>query len=301
MQQPSPNRVARNLASMVALSHTIFGLPFGLVSAALAHRAALADGETGLTALKLFWIVAAFTGARTAAMSFNRIVDREIDKQNPRTASRELPSGKVSLKQAIALTCAASALFLISAAALGALSFWLAPLCLGIVFSYSLAKRWGWGCHLLLGLALSLSPFGAWIGVRNSLQGWPVPLALMLAVGTWVAGFDIIYSLQDESFDRGKGLHSIPVRFGAKGALVLSAALHVLTIGALIGVHILAGLSSFHILALLAMGGLLFWEHWIVRPNDLSRVNRAFFDLNGYAGIAYLVLTLLDLWRHCPA
>lgn len=294
---PSSTGVARNLASMVALSHTIFGLPFGLVSAALAHRAALADGEPGLTVMKLLWIVLAFTGARTAAMSFNRIVDRDIDRQNPRTASRELPSGKVSIQQAIALTLGASFLFLVSAGALGSLSFWLSPFCLAIVFSYSLAKRWGWGCHLLLGLALSLSPFGAWIGVRDSLAGWPVPLALMLAVGTWVAGFDIIYSLQDERFDRGKGLHSIPVRFGATGALFISALLHVVTILALCVVHSLADLGVFHILAIMAMSALLFWEHWIVRPDDLSRVNRAFFDLNGYAGIAYLVLTLFDLWR----
>lgn len=296
MQPPAPP-VARNLASMVALSHTIFGLPFGLVSAALAHKAAIEQGEVGLTAMKLLWIVLAFTGARTAAMSFNRIVDREIDKANPRTAQRELPSGKVSLQQAIALTVGASLLFLFSAGALGWLSLVLAPFCLMIVFSYSLAKRWSWGCHLLLGLALSLSPFGAWIGVRDSLAGWPVPAALMLAVGTWVAGFDIIYSLQDESFDRKRGLHSIPVRFGATGALVLSALLHMVTIAALVLVHQLANLGAFHVLSILAMAGLLFWEHWIVRPNDLSRVNRAFFDLNGYAGIAYLVFTLLDLWR----
>lgn len=298
--QPSPPQVARNLASMVALSHTIFGLPFGLASAALAHRAAFLDGEPGLSFGKLFWIVVAFTGARTAAMSFNRLVDRDIDRANPRTKTREIPSGKVSVKQAILLTAGSSALFLLAAAALGSLSFWLAPFCLAIVFSYSLAKRWGWGCHLLLGLALSLSPFGAWIGVRDSLAGWPVPFALMLAVGTWVAGFDIIYSLQDEAFDRAKGLHSIPVRFGTRGALVLSALLHLVTIAGLVAVHLLAGLGAFHVLAVMAMALLLFWEHWIVRPNDLSRINRAFFDLNGYAGIAYLGLTLIDLWHTWP-
>lgn len=294
---PAPSQpVARNLASMVALSHTVFGLPFGLASAALAHRYALENGLPGLSWAKLFWIVLAFTGARTAAMAFNRIVDRKIDGENPRTAQRELPSGKVSLPQALALTAGASLLFMVSAGALGSLSLKLAPLCLAIVFSYSLAKRWGWGCHLLLGLALSLSPFGAWIGVLESLQGWPTPAALMLAVGSWVTGFDIIYSLQDEGFDRRKGLHSIPVRFGTTGALVLSAGLHLLTIFALVVLHAVAGLGFFHILAIFAMAVLLFWEHWIVRPGDLSRINRAFFDLNGYAGIAYLGLTLLDLW-----
>lgn len=281
---------------MVALSHTVFGLPFGLVSAALANRAAHLAGEPGLTLSKLVWIILAFTGARTAAMGFNRIVDRHIDAANPRTQARELPSGKVSLRQAVLLTAGASLLFLLSAGALGSLSFRLAPFCLAIVFSYSLTKRWSWACHLILGLALSLSPMGAWIGVRDSLAGWPVPLALMLAVGSWVAGFDVIYSLQDHKFDKERGLHSIPVRFGPFFALVLSAGLHVITVLGLVAVHFLADLGAFHLCAVAAMASLLFWEHWIVRPHDLSKVNRAFFDINGYAGIAYFVLTMLDLF-----
>lgn len=289
--------MASRLASMVALRHTIFGLPFCLVSALLAHKAALAEGEVGLTGLKLLWIVLAFTGARTAAMAFNRIVDRHIDAQNPRTATRELPQQRVSLPAAIALTAASTLLFILSAAALGRLPLALTPLCLLLIFGYSLSKRWNWGCHLILGLALSLSPAGAWVGVRDSFAGWPTPLGLMFAVSTWVAGFDIIYSLQDRDFDTKTGLHSIPVRFGVEGALIISAALHLITIWALVFVHQSAELGLFHALGVLIMAALLSWEHWIVRPNDLSRIDRAFFQLNGYAALAYLLCTCVDIFR----
>ena len=292
----SQTQLARDLARMVALSHTVFGLPFGLASALLAHRFAVAHGEEGLTAMKILWIVLAFTGARTAGMAFNRIVDREFDAANPRTAQRELPSGKVSLRSAIAFTAVATALFLGSSAALGRLALYLSPLCLLFVFGYSLTKRWSWACHLILGIALSLSPAGAWVGVLDSFEGWPIPLALMIAVSSWVAGFDIIYSLQDRVFDRERGLHSVPVRFGAFGALVVSAGLHVVTIASLLAVHILADLGWWHAIATCCMAALLTWEHWIVRPNDLSRVNRAFFDLNGYAGVGYFVFSFADFF-----
>jgi 4-hydroxybenzoate polyprenyltransferase len=284
----------RAFASLVKLSHTIFGLPFALASAALAHRAAIAAGEPGLDAMRLVLILVAFTAARTAAMGFNRIVDRRIDAANPRTADRELPRGLIGVKTVWAFTLGAAAMFVGSAIALGPLPGLLAAPALAIVLGYSLFKRFSWTSHLVLGTALALAPGGAWIAVTGSLDAAP-PLLLMLAVATWVAGFDVIYSLMDERFDREHGLHSIPVRFGAKGALVLSAALHFGTVLALVAVHVVAGLGLAHAVGLFAIAAVLAYEHTIVRPNDLSRIGKAFFDLNGWVSLAYLAATIVDV------
>ncbi|MCA9714945.1 MAG: putative 4-hydroxybenzoate polyprenyltransferase, partial [Myxococcales bacterium] len=284
----------RTFSSLVKLGHTIFGLPFALAAATLAHQAARASGSEGLTIARLLWILLAFTAARTAAMGFNRVVDRSIDAENPRTADRELPRGALSVRAASLLTALSAAAFLGAAWALGPLPGVLALPCLALVLVYSLFKRFSWSAHIVLGCALALAPGGAWIAVTGSFAGWPVPTLLMVAVATWVAGFDIIYSLQDEGFDRARGLHSIPVRFGARGALVLSALLHLGTVGALVALHALAGLGLVHGLGVALIGVILVYEHWIVRPGDLSRVDKAFFDLNGYVSIAYLACVLLD-------
>jgi 4-hydroxybenzoate polyprenyltransferase len=284
----------RAFASLVKLSHTIFGLPFALAAAALAHRTAVAAGATGLDARRLVLILVAFTAARAAAMGFNRIVDRRIDAANPRTADRELPRGIIGVRSAWGFTLGAAAIFGATAIALGPLPGLLAVPALLVVFGYSLFKRFSWTSHLMLGIALALAPGGAWIAVTGTLDAAP-PLLLMLAVATWVAGFDVIYSLMDERFDRDHGLHSIPVRFGAKGALVLSAALHVGTVAALVGVHVVAGLGLAHALGLVAITGVLVYEHAIVRPGDLSRVNKAFFDLNGWVSLAYVAAVLADV------
>ena len=284
-------------ASLVRLSHTIFGLPFTLAAAILAHRAALAglgDG-IGMTWLKLVWIVLAFTGARTAAMGFNRIVDRKIDAANPRTATRELPAGAISLRAATLLTTLAALVFVGSAAALGPVALALSPLCLIIVCGYSLFKRFSWTAHLILGVALALGPAGAWVAVTGSLEGFTLPGVMMLAVGSWVAGFDVIYSLQDRDYDSEVGLHSIPVVFGVRGALALSAGLHLVTSAALIALHLLAGLGLPHLIGLCAVIAILIYEHIIVRPDDLSRINKAFFDLNGWISIAYFAAMLIDV------
>ncbi|EDM77352.1 4-hydroxybenzoate polyprenyltransferase-related protein [Plesiocystis pacifica SIR-1] len=285
-------------ASLVRLSHTIFGLPFTLASAILAHRAAtttgLGDG-VGMTWLKLVWIVLAFTGARTAAMGFNRIVDRDIDAANPRTANRELPAGKISLRAAIVLTVLASAVFVGAAGALGTTALLLSPLCLVIVGGYSLFKRFSWSAHLILGLALALGPGGAWVAITGGLEGALLPSVMMVAVGTWVAGFDILYSLQDRDFDLGAGLNSIPARFGVRGSLVFSAALHLLTAAALGALHWLAGMGPAHLVGAGLVVAILIYEHWIVRPDDLSRIDKAFFDLNGWISIAYFAAVLLDI------
>jgi 4-hydroxybenzoate polyprenyltransferase len=296
---PSRNTLAR-LASLVKLSHTIFGLPFTLAAGILAHRAAINEGlgdGVGMTWLKLVWIVVAFTGARTTAMAFNRIVDRKIDAKNPRTTTRELPAGTVSVRAAWALAILAALAFVGAAATFGMIALLLAPLCLLIICGYSLFKRFSWAAHLMLGLALSLGPAGAWVAVTGGLEGFVLPAVMMVAVATWVAGFDVIYSLQDHEFDREAGLHSIPVAFGVRGALWISGVLHLLTAAALIGVHLIAGLGIAHLIGMSLVVAILIYEHWIVRPNDLSRIDKAFFDLNGWISIAYFAAMLIDvLW-----
>lgn len=284
-------------ASLVRLSHTIFGLPFTLAAGVLAHRASLAglgDGD-GMTWIELVLIVVAFTGARTAAMGFNRIVDRRFDAENPRTRERELPAGKISLTAAWALTGLAALVFVAASAALGPVALALSPVCLVIIGGYSLFKRFSATAHLILGLALALGPAGAWVAVTGTLDGFLIPGLMMAAVATWVAGFDVIYSLQDHEFDRAAQLHSIPVALGVRGALIVSALLHLATAAALIALHLVAGLGWPHLVGVAAVVAILIYEHWLVRPGDLSRIDKAFFDLNGYISIAYFVALLGDV------
>jgi 4-hydroxybenzoate polyprenyltransferase len=285
----------RAFGRLVRLSHTIFGLPFALAATALAHRHAITSGDAGLDAMRLMFIVLAFTGARAAAMGFNRIVDRRIDAENPRTADRELPRGVISLPAAWALTLVSAGVFLGAAALLGPLPALLAPLCLVVVCAYSFFKRFSWSSHLVLGIALALAPGGAWIAVTGSFDGWIVPVLLMVAVATWVAGFDVLYSLADEDFDRRHGLHSIPARFGTRGALVLSALLHLGTVASLLALHSTAGLGLLHAIGLGLVALILVYEHWLVGPGDLTKLDKAFFDLNGYISLAYLAFALLDI------
>jgi 4-hydroxybenzoate polyprenyltransferase len=289
-------RTLRTYAALVRFSHTIFGLPFALSAAMLAHREAQGLGQTGLTWTKFALVLFAFTGARTAAMGFNRIVDRKIDGENPRTKDRELPRGAISLQAAIGFTIAACILFVASSFMLSPTAGVLSAPCLLIVLGYSLFKRFSWTAHLVLGIALALAPGGAWIAILGDFHRAELPLLLMLAVATWVAGFDVLYSLQDESFDREAGLHSIPSRFGIRGALWLSGSLHVGTIAALLAFHVQAALAWPHAIGVAIMAILLAYEHYLVKPNDLSRIDKAFFDLNGYASLAYLACVAIALF-----
>ncbi len=272
---------------MVKFSHTIFALPFALAAAALAARG------VGLPPSRLVAIVIAMAGARTTAMGFNRIVDRHYDAQNPRTAGREIPRGAVSLSAAWALTAASAGLFIAAAAYLGPLCLALAPVALVFLYGYSLTKRFTALCHLVLGVAIASGPAGAWIAVRGSFG--VVPGLLMLAVATWIGGFDVLYALADRDFDRTVGLHSIPARLGVTGALVVSALLHVVTLGALVALAYAAGLGGLYLAGVTLVGGLLVWEHAIVKPSDLSRLNLAFFNLNGYVSVAFLAAVVADI------
>jgi 4-hydroxybenzoate polyprenyltransferase len=284
-----------NYGRLVRFSHTIFALPFALASVALAWP------SHTVTVRSFLWILVAMVGARSAAMGFNRLADRRFDALNPRTQNWELPQGKIKVWEASLLTVTASLVFLYAAYQLNLVCFVLSPLALAIIFFYSLTKRFTWASHLFLGLALSLAPMGAWLAVSGSpidLTELFIPFFLGLGVLFWLAGFDIIYSLQDHVFDRKQGLHSIPVRFGVARALQLSTFFHLCTVFFLALVGVTAQMGVVYWLGFGAITVVLFWEHRIVKPNDLSRIGRAFFDFNAYVSIGYLLAIVADLrWR----
>ncbi len=266
---------------MIKIEHTLFALPFALLGAILAARG-LPDRRT------LFWILVAMVGARSAAMAFNRLVDREFDGQNPRTRDRALPAGRVSLGYVRAFVVVAAAVFVLAAAMLNRLTLLLAPVALISILGYSYTKRFTTYSHLVLGWCLAIAPTGAWIAVRGALDD-PLPLVMSLAVMTWVAGFDVIYACQDVEFDRKMGLHSFPARWGIRRALWIARGLHAITFASLIGVFRLAHLRELGGLGLLLTLLLLIRQHRLVRPDDLSQVNEAFFTTNAYVSILLLL------------
>jgi 4-hydroxybenzoate polyprenyltransferase len=275
--------------SLVRFSHTVFALPFALTSAWLAARGAPAPRT-------LFLIVACAVCARTAAMGFNRWVDRRHDARNPRTAARELPRGVLRPGAVLALIVVSAALFVAAAFALNPLCGRLSLPVLFVLFFYSTVKRFSWSAHFFLGLALALAPLGAWVAVRGDLAGdLAPPLLLAAAVLAWVAGFDLIYACQDETFDREVGLHSIPARFGVARALKLSGALHALTVLLLALFGVRAGLGWIFGASLVVATALLVWQHALVTPHDLSRADVAFFTLNGWVAVGLFLGTALDL------
>ena len=278
--------------SLVRFSHTVFALPFACASLVIAWP------KHPVTLRHIIWILIAMVGARTAAMGFNRLCDRKFDALNPRTRNWELPRGAVTVAEAMLLTTVSTLVFVFAAYQLNFVCFVLSPVALAIIFFYSLTKRFTWASHLFLGLALAIAPIGAWLAVSDgALQPSELitPLYLGLAVVFWLAGFDIIYSLQDREFDKNIGLNSIPVRFGVGGALRFSTAFHVVTVLCLFGVGYVAGLGVIYWLGCLAVSAVLLWEHRIVTPTDLSRINKAFFDFNAYVSVGYFLSTLADL------
>jgi len=271
---------------LVAFPHTLFALPFAFMGMLL--------GAGGWPTLRQFgWIVAAMVGARTAAMSFNRIADRRIDAANPRTQGRPLPSGRMGVAAASVVLAASCVLFVVAARALGPLPFALSPVALAIVMGYSYTKRFTAASHLFLGLSLAIAPVGAWIAVGGTMS-W-VPVLLAAAVLCWTAGFDVIYSCQDVEFDRRAGLFSIPARFGVAAALRISTALHVAMVAMLVALGPAAGLGAAYYAGVAVTAGVLTWEHRIVRPDDLSRVNLAFFTLNGWVSAILFLTTAIDI------
>jgi len=279
----------RTYASFVRFSHSVFALPFALVGALLAAR------TTAFESHRLIWIVGCMVAARSAAMGFNRLVDARFDARNPRTAFRELPSGRMTMKEAAVFVAISATVFVGCASQLGPVCLALSPVALVIVFWYSLAKRVTHYTQAFLGLAMAVAPVGGWLAAGGRLE--VLPWILGLAIGTWVAGFDILYACQDVEFDRREGLHSVPVRFGVPQSLLISRLLHVVTIVSLAAVGVLAGLGPVYGLGVVLVAGLLTFEQSLVRADDLSQVKRA-FDMNGWVGVLYLVTTAAAVyWR----
>jgi 4-hydroxybenzoate polyprenyltransferase len=278
------------LVSFVKLPHTLFALPFaflGVLAASL--RTPVTWRVVGLVAL-------AFTAARWVAMGYNRIADREFDAKNPRTAMRELPQGSLTPAQAWASVVVAGALFFLAAWLLNPLCFLLSPIALAWVMTYSLTKRFTWWPHLWLGMSLAIAPVGGWLAVTgNWSDPWWLLVVITVAVATWVAGFDIFYALPDEDFDRGSGLRSAVVRLGQSRAILLAKVLHGVTIPALAVFGWGAGFGAWYFAGLVVATGILAYEHQLVKPGDLSRLNAAFFNLNAVMSVTVFAFAMLDV------
>ena len=271
---------------MVKIEHTVFALPFAFLGAFLAARGFPRPGQIG-------WILLAMVGARSAAMAFNRLADLPFDARNPRTAGRALPRGEVTRGFVILFTVVSSSALVFAAAMLNPLAFKLSPLALAIIFFYSFTKRFTWLSHLFLGSALACAPVGAWIAVRGDMAA--APFICGLAVALWIAGTDIIYACQDVDFDRAVALHSIPKRFGVATALWISGLLHLVMVMLLVWLFRREGLGVISFAGLAAVTALLAYEHSLVKPSDLSRVNTAFFTVNGWISILLFLTTSIDL------
>ena len=284
-------RSLSTVLEMIKFEHTLFALPFAFLGMVLA-----AEGWPSWRTV--LWIVIAMVGARSAAMGFNRLVDRKIDAANPRTASRALPAGLVSPIWVALFVVASSGLLILAAWMLNPLAFYLSPLALAILFLYSYTKRFTWASHLMLGLSLAGAPLGAWIAVRGDIQATPVLIGVCVLL--WVAGFDVLYALQDVDFDRRTGLFSIPARFGVVPALWISALLHALMLGLLALLPRVysgfgPGLGPGFWIGWAGCLALIGWQHWVVRPGDLSRLNAAFFTANGALSLWLFATTAADI------
>lgn len=273
--------------SFVRFSHSVFALPFALTGALLAVR------QQPITGVTVGWIVAAMVTARSAAMGFNRLVDARFDAQNPRTAMREIPRGALSARDATAFVVAMSVAFVAVSFQISWLCGALSPVALAIVFWYSLAKRYTAYTQLFLGLAMAVAPVGGWLAAGGRF-GWE-PWLLGLAIALWVGGFDVLYACQDLAYDRAQGLRSIPVRFGIVRSLLISRMMHVATIGCMLALAPLADLGAVYLAGVAVVTVLLVYEQSLVSATDLSQVKRA-FDLNGYVGIIYFLVTAVDLY-----
>lgn len=266
---------------MIKFEHTLFALPFAFLGAVLA-----ADGLPSLW--QIIWITAAMVGARSAAMAFNRIADRKIDATNPRTANREIPSGKLSVQFAWAFMIAACGLFILASAMLNWLTFVLAPVALLSILFYSYAKRFTAFAHLILGWGLAIAPTGAWIAVRGAIDS-PVPILLSLLVMMWTAGFDVLYACQDFEFDKKAGLYSIPAKFGIAGALMIARIFHFQAFLVLLLLYSFTELGWLALIGVVLTGALLIYQHLLVKPSDLSKLNAAFFTTNAFVSVILLV------------
>lgn len=279
----------RHYLSLIKFSHTVFALPFAVIG----YFLGITQSGSGFDLLLFVQVILCMVFARTAAMAFNRYADRGVDARNDRTRVREIPSGKVKPLQALLLVVLSSSAFVLVAYSINQVCFYLSPVALAVVLGYSYTKRFTWLCHIVLGIGLSLAPIGAFLAVTGEFAR--VPLLFSAAVITWVSGFDIIYAMQDESFDRQENLYSMPASFGGKKALMIAILLHLLSLGAVVIAGVELGSNWIYWAGAAVFGLLLVRQHSLVRPNDLSRVDLAFFTLNGIASVLFGTLVVISL------
>lgn len=284
------NAVVRNYLSLITFSHTIFALPFAICGFFMALR----SGNYELDALLLLKVILCMVFARSAAMAFNRYIDRDFDKLNARTAGREIPAGKISPSAALSFVILSAAGFVVTTWFINPLCFYLSPVALAVILGYSYTKRFTWLCHVVLGIGLALAPLGAWLAITGEFALLPVLLSLVVLF--WVSGFDIIYALQDEEFDKSLSLNSIPVKLGKANSLRLSKVFHVCAASFLFIAGILGGYGIFFWLGFAVFTGLLIYQHSIVSPTDLSRVNMAFGTTNGIASLLFCLFFVADFY-----
>lgn len=280
----------KNYLSLVTFSHTVFALPFAIIGFTLG----ITQPGAAFEWTDLLLVVACMVFARSAAMAFNRYIDADIDKKNARTAQREIPKGVISSKNALYFVIGSSVAFMICALLLNKLCFFLSPVALLVILGYSYTKRFTWLCHFILGIGLALAPIGAYLAVTETFQ--TLPLIFSFIVFTWVSGFDIIYALQDEAFDREHKLNSIPVLLGTKGALRFSEVLHVFSIVFVIAAGFIGHFNFLYWIGTTLFTGLVIYQHTIVKPNDLSRVNIAFGTTNGIASVVFATFTIVSFF-----
>ena len=281
----------RTTLEMIKIEHTLFALPFAFLGAVLA-----AGGVP--TLWQIVWITVAMVGARSTAMAFNRIADRDYDARNPRTKMRALPAGALSVAFVWGFTIVSACIFFLAAAMLNRLTLILSPVALASVVLYSYTKRWTLLAHIVLGWCLGIAPTGAWIAVRGAIDS-PVPLLLTVVVMLWTAGFDVLYACQDFDFDRREGLYSIPARFGIAGSLWIARGLHAGAFAALVALYFFTNLGMLAITGVVFTGALLIYQHTLVRADDLSRLNAAFFTTNAFVSvILFLTFGTAVLFRH---
>ncbi|MDA8239545.1 MAG: putative 4-hydroxybenzoate polyprenyltransferase [Nitrospiraceae bacterium] len=271
---------------MIKFSHSIFALPFAFTSALIAASGIPAPGQ-------IFWIVVAMVGARSGAMGLNRIIDRKMDAANPRTAGRELPRGVIGVGETVLFVAVSFGVMAFAAYMLNPLCLELSPIAIAVLFLYSYTKRFTWSSHFVLGLSISAAPLGSWIAVKGTLD--PAILPLAVAVIFWLAGFDVLYALQDIEFDRSHGLYSIPKRFGVRKSLYLARCFHAVSFMLLVANGLVFGLGGLYMAGMFVSAGLFIYEHSLVKENDLSKLDVAFFNMNGYISMAIFLFTVADL------
>lgn len=289
-------QAVKNYLSLVKFSHTIFALPFAMIGFTLGVlQPSTQNYTTRDIIIKLLLVLACMVTARNAAMGFNRYLDRTFDEKNPRTAIREIPKGIISPNSALRFVIINCILFIVATYFINPMCFYLSPVALFVILFYSYTKRFTSLCHLVLGLGLSLAPIGAFLAVTGSWENSLTPVILSFAVLFWVSGFDIIYSLQDVDFDNSQELHSIPTALGKKGALNLSTFLHFLSAACVIIIGIINDVHFLYWIGVSVFAGMLIYQHSIVKPNDLRRVNLAFMTANGIASVVFAAFVIADI------